>query len=83
MMTYASAGDDPAIFIISDKPSISLAPTGPIIASLRSLKSSFANAGVPGTGTSTLILGTDGLTEARSPRRVDHRQHHDEDRGES
>jgi sigma-B regulation protein RsbU (phosphoserine phosphatase) len=68
IMTYASAGHDPAIFMSSDKPPITLAPTAPIIGVFEESQKLFHQRSIYlQPGISTLILGTDGLTEARSP----------------
>ena len=68
IMTYASAGHDPAIFMSSDKPPITLEPTAPIIGVFEESQKIFHQRSVYlQPGTATLILGTDGLTEARSP----------------
>jgi phosphoserine phosphatase RsbU/P len=68
IMTYASAGHDPAIFMASDQPPVTLAPTAPIIGVFEESQKLFHQRSVYlQPGTSTLILGTDGLTEARSP----------------
>lgn len=68
IMTYASAGHDPAIFMSSDNSPISLPPTAPIIGVFEESQKLFHQRSVYlQPGTSTLILGTDGLTEARSP----------------
>ena len=68
IMTYASAGHDPAIFMASDQPPITLEPTAPIIGVFEESHKLFNQRSVYlQPGTVTLILGTDGLTEARSP----------------
>lgn len=68
IMTYASAGHDPAIFMSRDQHTISLMPTAPIIGVFEESRKLFHQRSVYlQPGTSTLILGTDGLTEARSP----------------
>jgi phosphoserine phosphatase RsbU/P len=68
IMTYASAGHDPAIFMSSNNPPITLAPTAPIIGVFEESQKLFHQRSVYlQPGISTLILGTDGLTEARSP----------------
>jgi serine phosphatase RsbU (regulator of sigma subunit) len=68
IMTYASAGHDPAIFMTSDQPPITLEPTAPIIGVFEESHKLFNQRSVYlQPGTTTLILGTDGLTEARSP----------------
>jgi phosphoserine phosphatase RsbU/P len=68
IMTYASAGHDPAIFMSSDKRPISLPPTAPIVGVFEESQKLFHQRSVYlQPGTTTLVLGTDGLTEARSP----------------
>ncbi len=68
IMTYASAGHDPAIFMSNDKAPISLPPTAPVIGVFEESQKLFHQRSVYlQPGTSTLILATDGLTEARSP----------------
>jgi serine phosphatase RsbU (regulator of sigma subunit) len=68
ILTYASAGHDPVIFMSADKPPISLPPTAPIIGVFEESHKLFHQRSVYlRPGASTLVLGTDGLTEARSP----------------
>jgi sigma-B regulation protein RsbU (phosphoserine phosphatase) len=68
VMTYASGGHDPVMFMSRDGDPISLPPTAPIVGVLEESQRLFHQKFVSlRPGTSTLILGTDGLTEARSP----------------
>ena len=68
IMTYACAGHDPAIFMSRDKPPISLPPTAPIVGVFEESQKLFHQRSVYlQPGPATLILATDGLTEARSP----------------
>jgi len=68
VLTYASAGHEPVILLQNDTAPIVLPPTGPIIGVLDQWPSRFhqrlVNLESPG---STLIVTTDGVTEARSP----------------
>lgn len=67
VLTYASAGHDPVILLAPNQPLRSLPPTGPLIGideSPKSFHQRFINLR---PGPTSLVLGTDGLTEAQSP----------------
>ena len=66
IMTYASAGHDPVILLAPNRPAESLPPTAPVVGVFEEQKlfhQRFVNL-PPG---STLIVTTDGVTEARAP----------------
>jgi sigma-B regulation protein RsbU (phosphoserine phosphatase) len=68
VMTYASGGHDAAMFMSREGALISLPPTAPIVGVLENSPKLFHQRFITlQPGTSTLVLGTDGLTEARSP----------------
>jgi serine phosphatase RsbU (regulator of sigma subunit) len=68
VMCYASAGHDPVIFMSRNGDPTSLPPTAPIVGVLEESQKFFHQRYVNlQPGTSTLVLGTDGLTEARAP----------------
>ena len=67
VMTYASAGHDPVVFIRGDAEPVTLAPTAPVVGVLEESQKLFHQRFINlNPGPSTLVLGTDGLTEARS-----------------
>jgi sigma-B regulation protein RsbU (phosphoserine phosphatase) len=67
VLTYASAGHEPVFLLQDDSPPIVLPPTGPIIGVFEEWPTRFhqrlINLKAPG---STLLVTTDGVTEARS-----------------
>lgn len=68
IMTYASAGHEPVMLISLQKPPELLAPTAPIVGVFAESHNLFHQRFVSlQPGASTLIVTTDGVTEARSP----------------
>lgn len=68
IMTYAWAGHEPVMLISLQKPPELLAPTAPIVGVFAESHNLFHQRFVSlQPGASTLIVTTDGVTEARSP----------------
>jgi sigma-B regulation protein RsbU (phosphoserine phosphatase) len=68
VLTYACAGHSPVMFMRGDEDPISLPATAPIVGVFEESQKLFHQRLIQlGPETSTLVLGTDGLTEARSP----------------
>jgi phosphoserine phosphatase RsbU/P len=68
IMTYASAGHDPIILLNPGRPAESLPPTAPIVGIFEQSQKLFHQRLVTlEPGGATLIVTTDGVTEARAP----------------
>jgi phosphoserine phosphatase RsbU/P len=67
VLTYASAGHEPAIVCHPGQPPLVLPPTAPMIALCNDDELPFSQATIPLQAGTVLVLTTDGVTEMRSP----------------
>jgi sigma-B regulation protein RsbU (phosphoserine phosphatase) len=67
VLTYASAGHEPALICRQGQAPVVLPPTAPMIALCSDDEVPFTQASVPLQAKSVLVLTTDGITETRSP----------------